>query len=151
MLDRYLDKAAQPEPDHYLLRAQLSAAGGHRELPAAIAGLDQGIRKLGPVVTLETRALDLEEAQGNWSAALARVDRLVTNVRRPDQWLERRAQVLDCAGRPDEARRARQQGLALLEALPAALRDRPDNLKLRQRLSRAVGRKTGGHPKVADR
>jgi len=51
--------APVPEPELYLERAQV-LAGDERYLQAALRGLDEGIKQLGPLVTLELAAIDLE-------------------------------------------------------------------------------------------
>ena len=46
------------------------------KLAQAIAGLDEGIQKLGPLVTLTLAAIDLEVARANYDAALQRLQPL---------------------------------------------------------------------------
>src|SRR6185503_15871944 len=53
-------RRGDPPPEYYLDRAQAQAAAGGDHLEEALSGLDEGIARLGPVVTLELAALDLE-------------------------------------------------------------------------------------------
>ena len=86
-----------PVPEHYLERAAaLAAAGpGHRE--EALRALDDGIAKLGPLVTLELAAIDLELAAGRKPAALRRLDRIAAQSERQEPWAARRAEILERA------------------------------------------------------
>jgi tetratricopeptide (TPR) repeat protein len=145
-LDRALRDVSQPDPDHYLARAEILVGLGKPHLPRAVAGLDEGMARLGPVVSLDSRAIDLDLALGRHDRALARIDRQAAATIRKDVWLTRRADVLDQAGRKKEARAARQRALAALQTLPPALQKRPATLELQQRLVAALhhASKTGG-------
>lgn len=105
----------RPEPDLYVSwHIELVEAG----LPLqALAALDAGIQRLGPLVSLEVPAFELERSLGQSSAALRRLDRLTSNVPRMDGWLLARGQVLRAAERTDEARSAYQSALDKLRAL----------------------------------
>jgi tetratricopeptide (TPR) repeat protein len=139
-LDQALRELTQPEPDHYLARADILAGLGRRHLPRALMGLDEGITRMGPLVSLDERAIDLEVALGRHDQALARIDRQAAATIRKDVWLARRADVLDRAGRTDDARQARREALALLRALPPPLQSRPATRQLLQQLTTALDR-----------
>jgi tetratricopeptide (TPR) repeat protein len=111
----------RPSPDVYVERARAFVFAGDRT--AAIGGLDEGLRRLGPVVSLEVSAIDFEVAARNWDGALARVDRIVARTPRPESWLARRGDILAAAARPGEARTAFQEALAAIERLPPRLRE----------------------------
>src|SRR5258705_1946301 len=49
-----------PKPEFYIERAQALASDKVQNIEKAIAGLDEGIRKMGPVFTLQYHALELE-------------------------------------------------------------------------------------------
>ena len=133
-LDRALARHPQPEPDHYLARVDVLVALGDAHLDRAIRGLDQGMRRLGPVVSLEDRAIELELRLKRFDRALARIKRQGQVSLRKDLWLARRADILAQAGRPAQARRARQQALEAMQSLPTTLQLRPSTVALRQRL-----------------
>ncbi len=118
-----------PPPELFLERAAL--------LPAAeaIRSLDDGIARLGEVVTLHLRALALEESIGRIDAALARLDRLAAESERQEPWLKRRGDFLTRAGRNAEARSAYAAALAAIAALPAWLRESPDTVRLAAELA----------------
>lgn len=105
-----------PEPDIAIERAKaLLAAGRAAE---ALRGLDDMLARLGPVVTLQLSAIDIEVQRGDLDGALRRIDAALAATPRSETWLERRGDILTCAGRPAEAREAYQAALEVLESLP---------------------------------
>lgn len=134
--------AAHPNPDYYLERARALALAGH--LAAAVAGLDQGLKRLGPIVSLQRLALDLELAQDNLEAALGRIGQLAAATRRPDLWLARRGDVLREAGRHDAARDAYGQALAAIEQLSTRRRGSRTVVELETRLRATLSQPDGG-------
>ncbi|MDP3909837.1 MAG: tetratricopeptide repeat protein [Gemmatimonadales bacterium] len=127
-------------PDLYLERAQALAGMGDAHLDAALQGLDAGLGKLGPVVTLELYAIELEEKRGNFSSALGRLDRILERSPRKDTWLARRGQILELAGRPAEAREVYEQALNAISKLPEARRSTPATADSQARLRDAMAR-----------
>jgi predicted Zn-dependent protease len=115
-----LDLLRDPTPDDYLRRMRAQRAAGRRE--AALGGLDEAMARLGPIVSLELPAIDLELEAGRFDAALARLDRLAVQSPRQETYLQRRGEILLLAGRRPEARRAFQAALAAVAALPPAQR-----------------------------
>ena len=109
----------RPLPDFYLERARAERVIGPAGLDRARRGLDEGLARIGSIVTLELEALDLERALGEFDRALARIDRLAAAAPRKEQWLARRGAVLEQAGRRDEARATYAAALAAVEQLPA--------------------------------
>jgi tetratricopeptide (TPR) repeat protein len=120
----------QPRPELYLERAGYFAA------PAdAIRSLDEGIARLGPVHTLQLRALALEESLGRIDAALARIDGLMAQSERRESWLKHRGDLLARAARHAEARAAYAAAIAEIAALPDWLRDSPATRQLASELA----------------
>lgn len=119
--DQSIRLAETPNPDHYLERANAQEGAGK---PAdALNGLEQGITKLGALVTFETAALELEVELERYDAALARVDRVIAGVQRKERWQARKASILEKAGQRVEARQAYEEALASILALPQRLRN----------------------------
>jgi tetratricopeptide (TPR) repeat protein len=106
-----------PEPELYLERAQVLAED-ERHIEEALRGLDEGIHRLGPLVTLQLLAIDLESCRKNYDAALSRLDLIAAQSERKEMWLVRRAEILRNAGRIDEARATFKAALVAIEALP---------------------------------
>lgn len=128
--------AFSPElwPDLFIERAQTLAAAGDNYFPAALEGIDEGIKKLGPLVTLQLYAIDLETKQKRYDGALVRLDKIAKQSPRQETWLARRGEILQQAGRPGEAREAFKSALAAIAQLPPARRNVPAMLELEKRL-----------------
>ena len=133
-LDRALLRHPQPEPDHYVARADILESLGDRYLARAVRGLDQGIKRLGPIVSLDTRAIELDVKLKRYDRALKRVDRQAEQTIRKDIWLARRAAILDRAGRTRQAQAARLQALERLTALPSHIQARQTSVALKEQL-----------------
>lgn len=127
-----------PTPAYYLERAALLESLGRTT--TAIAGLEDGLERLGRPITLELRALELETAAGRWEPALARIDRMAGASPRKETWLARRGEILERAGRLPEARRAYHEAQSALERLPAGRRSSRAMLRLRESLAEGLAR-----------
>jgi len=128
--------AVTPEgaPDLYIERAHSLAAAGAENLDAAIITLDQGIKRMGPLVTLQLTAIDLEVRRKNYDGALARVDTVLQRSPRKESWLSRKGEILLQAGRPAEAKKAYSEALTALNTLPPARRNVPAVADLERRI-----------------
>jgi predicted Zn-dependent protease len=109
--------ASAPEPELYLERAQV-LAGDERYVQEALRGLNEGIKQLGPLVTLELAAIDLELRRNNYDAALTRLDAITAQSERKETWLVRRGEILKAVGRHEEARKAFSAAIVMIESLP---------------------------------
>jgi predicted negative regulator of RcsB-dependent stress response len=89
---------------------------------------------MGPLVTLQLYAMDLETENNRYDAALKRLDEVMAKAPRKETWLERRGNILRQAGKRDEARAAYQAGLDAMKTLPPARRNVPAMLELEKRL-----------------
>ena len=122
--------AAQPSVDLYLARARAQRQLGSDRWPEALRGLDDGMSRLGILVTLQLEAISLEESLGRIDAALSRLDTLNQLSSRHERWLVRKAELLARAGRPGEARRSWKAALEACQALPERLRTMPATREL---------------------
>ena len=116
---------ANPRPELFLEYADL-----HARPEEALQALDSGIARIGPAITLHSRALALEESLLRFDDAVARIDRLAAVSERPEFWLKRRGDLLERAGRKEAARTSYAAALARIAALPEWLRDSPDAVRL---------------------
>lgn len=130
--------AVRPLPEHYLERAQILAAAGRAD--EALQSLDESTDHLGPLVSLQRYAIELELKLGRHDAALARLDALSSGLSRQEAWLVRRGEILERAGRGMEARAVYTQALAALEALPGHLRATRAMAELETRVRAALER-----------
>lgn len=117
---RAIAASSTPQPDNYLERARAQVAAG--DLPAAVAGLDEGLARLGPVPALQRLAVDIEVSRRDYAAALRRIDRAVAADAGGAAWLLRRGQVLEQAGRSAEAVAAFDAAIAAVAGRPAGRR-----------------------------
>lgn len=128
----------QPAPELFLEHAEaLREAGRPAE---AVAILDAGMTRLGPLVTLAAQALDLEIAQGRTDAALRRVDAIIAGVPRKEGWLSRRGALLESAGRTAEARAAYEKALAAIATVPEFRRTTESTRTLQTKIEAALRR-----------
>jgi tetratricopeptide (TPR) repeat protein len=123
-------------PDHYIerLQAQLAAA----QVEEALRGLEEGIARLGPLVTLQLPAMELELKQQRWDAALTRLAQVATQSPRQESWLWRRGEILRQAGRAAEARAAFLAAQQALEQLPPSQRQTKAMQELAHRIQAAL-------------
>jgi Flp pilus assembly protein TadD len=136
---KVITHSSKLKPDYFIERAwQLINTGRNGRL-AALAVIDEGIKKLGPIVTLELFAIDIEVASRQYAAALERLERLAVQSPRKESWLVRRGEILLQAGRIAEAHKAFEQALAAIESLPAYHRYTKATVTLENRLRAAPG------------
>ena len=124
--------AQPPEPELYLERAQILSVET-RDFDSALRGLDEGINRLGPLVTLELAAIKLELRRKDYASALTRLDLVMAQSERKESWLIQRGEILKAAGRNDEAREAFSAALLAIEALPPERRQNRATLALQLR------------------
>lgn len=134
-------------PDHFVewVNAQRAAAMSPTE---TLATLDHGLRRLGAVPALEALALDIDLAAGQWDDALRRIDRQVSAAARKEFLLFKRGQILERAGRHDDALAAYRASLAEIDKLPATLRGLKATGQLVDEVQQAV-RELDGSPRPA--
>jgi tetratricopeptide (TPR) repeat protein len=125
----------RPDPDTYLERAGAQLNRKPPQVEAALGGLDEGIARLGSIVTLQLEAIDLELRLRRYDAALARLDKVAAQAARKETWLARRGAILEQAGRLADARASYR---AALDAVQASAGRRPPSratLQLAQQVS----------------
>lgn len=118
-----LSRLSQPRPELFIARAQLQIELD--QLDAARNGLDEGIAKLGSLVTLQLMAVEVAVKGKRLDEALKRLDLLAAQSERKESWLIQRAEILLNAGRKDEAQQSLIAALQLVAALPEHLRRAP--------------------------
>ncbi len=127
---RTIDLASSPQPEFFIERSQAIASQGPDKTREAVASLDEGILKLGPIVTLVVPLIELEVGAKHFDAALRKIDPFL-DTQRGDVWLVRRGDILVKAGRPAEARAAYQSALEKIDTLPQRLRESKMTTELR--------------------
>lgn len=128
--------ATEPGPDAFIDWADCLLESGDRT--QALAVLDQGLARLGPVVSLQLRALAMEEQGGLSAAALKRIDAMLAGPGRKDSLLLRKARILMAASRPKEARQTAELALREFEALPETAQGTPAAKELREEITQLI-------------
>ena len=131
---RAINLSRESRPELYIERAQTLAPEGGPYTKEALQGLDQGIQKLGSLVTLQLCAIDLQLKQKDYNGALARLEAITAKSPRKETWLARKGDILQQAGRPQEARIAFKAALDAMETLPPSRKNVPAMLDLQQQL-----------------
>ena len=137
---RAITNSTSPAPDLFVERTQALVAEGDAHFDAALACLEQGIGKLGPLVVLQSAAMDVELKQKRVDAALARLDKVMAQFPRKETWLMRRGEILQEAGRGGEAVEAFKGALQAMETLPPARRAVTAMAELEQRIRAALAK-----------
>ena len=135
---RAADVSEQPDP--MLFISQSSAFEKAGRTADAIAALDAGMRRLGPLVSLASPAIELELSTGRTDAAVARIDALLAGQPRKEAWLVRRAEILQKAGRAADARVSWEQARAAFATLPEFRQNTPQMAAIRSRIDAALAK-----------
>lgn len=139
--DRAIVLRPGASPDVYLERARTLSEAGPEHAPRAISGLEEGLAQLGPLPALVEAALSLELEAGLLDAALARVEAEIERSPQPLWWMVRRAELLEAAGRSEEARAGYETARRRLGQVPPWRRSRRGFQELEARL-RSSGAET---------
>lgn len=111
-----LSVARRLEPD--LIEESADAFAKAGRVDEAVAVLNRGIDAVGPLPSLELRAMDLDVAAHRFDTALARIDAIEKSAPRREPWMAKRAELLTQASRTAEARAAWTTLIAHLQTLP---------------------------------
>ncbi len=128
----------EPRPEHYIERAQAIITEGREYWPAAISGLDEGLEKLGQIVTLQLLAIDLEVKLKQYDGAIARIAQVESQSPRKEKWLLRRGQILTAAGRLGKAQACYGEALSRIETLTSRKRNLQSTLRLEGEIRAAL-------------
>ena len=131
-MSRLIASRRSPSPENYVERAQIQQRGGDED--GAIAGLREGMARLGPLVSLVEPAVAIEARRGRHDAALALVDQLDRGLASTPRWLTRQGELHQDAGRRDEAKAAYEAALGALDRLVESRRSAPRQVELRARI-----------------
>lgn len=110
----------EAEPDYWLNAANAFHTAGKTD--KAIAILNDGIRRLGPLHVLNARAVDLELEQKQYSAALHWVDQMLATRQRTPFLLYQKGKILKSLDRADESRQTFTLALQAIDRLAESRR-----------------------------
>jgi len=124
-----------PNPEHFLKAADaFHAAGSGRSIQI----LDLGITRLGPLVTLQERALAIELETRQYEGALRRIEQMLVTEPRAPYFLYREGLILKALQRPERSQQALRAALAEIDALPAQRRQTRAAQGLRESVLKAL-------------
>lgn len=126
----------EPNPEHVLQAIDaFHAAGDARWLNV----LDGGLRRLGPLVSLQERGYALDMQDRRYDSALARVEQMLASGLRRPQLLYKKGLALTAMNRREDARAALLAARAELDTLPEQRRQTPALRQLRTDIERELG------------
>ncbi len=120
-----------PPPQLYIDRSNLLVSFGEDSLPDALRGIQEGLQRLGAALSLELEAVKLETRLGHFDAALSRLKKIESRSPRKDGWLSWQGDVLQKAGRDDEAKIVFRRCLLAIDNLHPKHRNTPKTRELR--------------------
>ena len=136
--DAALPKLRRPTPELYIERARILFDGGEPFQARALAGLEQGIERLGDLFTLHRYAAELEIRSDQPEAALRRAQALIEKSGGNVSWRILEAELLVALQRAPEARISYRQALDTIAALPLHRRRTPAVTEKKQLIGKAL-------------
>lgn len=133
-LSRAITLLDPPTPEIYLERARALVAAGPEHTDLALHGLDDGVTRLGPLVTLIQYAIEVERASGRHRQALRRFNILPDQISRQPAWSAVRGDILHDMGDIQQSQATYRAGLATIKAYPSARRNARATVELESRL-----------------
>jgi predicted Zn-dependent protease len=118
-----IQRTPRARPEHYLRRARFIASAPQSTPARVLAALDEGIEKLGPVISLVEYAIGVELERRNYEGALRRIEVAMQHAPRREGWLVRKGDVLVKSGRANEAVASYRAALSAIDELPERYRD----------------------------
>jgi len=94
------------EKNHSHINLVFGENFGRGKLIEALSGLDDGVEDLGSFVTLQILATDLDVTAQNYDAALASLDQMIMQCKRPEIWYASRGEIFMLARKPRKALRS---------------------------------------------
>jgi predicted Zn-dependent protease len=116
-------RTPRPRPEHYLRRAKFLAAAPQPDSARVLAALDEGIERLGPVISLVEYAISVELERKDFARALDRIELAMQHAPRRESWLVRKGDVLVKASRTNEAVASYRAALSAIDELPQRYRE----------------------------
>src|SRR3990167_3701490 len=138
-------QAESPQPEYFLDLANACLNQSPGQVDAAIAALDDGIRRLGPLTVLQDKAVEIETRAGRFDAALSRLDGMIIQGQRLPELYAHQGQLLLEAGRTAAAQDAFRLALVRLDSLPEARRNTAAMQELRGSLQAQLSEPLSAH------
>jgi predicted Zn-dependent protease len=141
-----ISRSTSPEPAQYVEAAEAYVAGGSAHFGRALKILEEGIRRIGPIASLQQPAIDIDRKAGRVDAALSRLETLIAQGEAREQRLFQKGELLLEAKRLSDAEEAFHQAGNAVRALP------PEHQKTKaaQTLVKEIDARLGAIRKVSD-
>jgi len=127
-------KQGKPLPDYYLGCARAYSAAGSQYIGNALRCLDEGIKLLGNIRSLELYAVELEVGRNSLDAAQARLGSMLARAGRKEFLLLQRGDILSASGNTAAALLDYHAAQKAIDSLPQQHRNSSSVLKLRRDL-----------------
>ena len=122
--------SVQPLPEYYLLLSESLIQGKVADHQAAIKCLQDGKKRLGFIITLQNRMIDIELLRQQYTSALSLIDETLAQLNRKEKWLVKKAEVLAQAGKIQEAIQTYNIALREIKQLPQRHKNAPHTKEL---------------------
>ena len=137
--DRAVAHSSRPTPGLYLERARALADAGEQHVNRAILGLEEGMEKLGRIVTLQSFTIELEVRAKRYDSALERLDQIAHWLPK-ERLLRRQGDILAAAKRDEQARLAYAEAARHIDSLPSHYQSSKPIAQLRAELKAALAK-----------
>jgi predicted Zn-dependent protease len=133
-LSSTIQLSSSPLPEWYIRRADLLANCNPRQTSQALACLDAGMLRLGPLVTLRIKAVQLARDAGDTTAAATRLEQLIQSAPRKETYLVQLTELYSSTNQRDLATSASRQARQAIAALPRRIQSTSATQQLLARL-----------------
>ncbi len=127
-----------PEPDLYLERANIVFSMGKPFQEKALQGLDEGIKTIGPIVTLINQAINFEREIGKYKQAIKRIELLPEKLKSHPFWLNIKGDILIEAGKNEEAKQTFYLALKKIKSFSARRQQTRATKKLEEEIQQKL-------------
>ncbi|RTR37897.1 tetratricopeptide repeat protein [Shewanella canadensis] len=117
-MDSFMSLLNRPTPDQFIERAMMAKSIEIEGLSKAIEGLNDGIDRLGPIVTLIELLVDSYLEQDETQLALSAIERLPGSVKALPRWQLKKGDIYYLQMRFVDAQAAYQNGLNTINTMP---------------------------------
>ncbi len=122
---RSIKNAPVKAPDLYIEWSMVFLKRDNEQLVNALDILCEGIRQLGPIISLVDHAVSLQQKLGDFANAVHYIEMLPVEIQATPMWLTRRADCIHALGDLDQSDLLYHQALRAIATLPHSRRELP--------------------------
>ncbi len=116
--EKAIENIREPRPEHYIAISKATLTADSTNFEDAIEWLKKGEEKIGANIVLGSYAVDLAVLQKDFDKALSMTDVIIVGMKRKEKWLLKKIEILEQAGRFEEAYQTAEQAMEAIRALP---------------------------------